>query len=52
MKKFKKGNVIIRTDSKQKAEELKVRGYKEVTEADLKPKSATKQKKKEKEGAK
>lgn len=49
---FKKENAIIRTNDRQKAEELKVRGYKEVTEADLKPKATNKQTKKEKEGAK
>lgn len=30
MKKFKKGNVILRTDSSVKERELKLRGFEEV----------------------
>lgn len=35
---LRKENVIIREENKGKIEELKLNGYKEITEADLKPK--------------
>mgnify|MGYP001156490947 FL=1 len=41
MKKFKKGNVIIRTNDPHKEKELKLRGFEEVKEKQKKTKKAS-----------
>lgn len=40
---LRKENVILNESNKGRIEELKLQGYEEVTEADLKPKQAKKE---------